>query len=222
MHNTNAIPARLREQYLRSLLLGDKRDCAAIVQRLLDDGMPVRTLYVDLFQDALYSVGALWERNQISVATEHLATSVTLSLFQLVYPRVFSIPRIGRTALVACATDEHHHIGARMVSDVCELHGWDCHFTGSNTPVDDLCRMVVEKRPEFLGISLTLFANVGNLLQLIRSVRHEMPSLPIVVGGQAFRDGGLDILEDFSAVTYYGSLDEFEAFLDPTYRYPAA
>lgn len=217
MNDTNAIPASLREQYLQSLLQGDKRQCAAVVRQLLDDGLPVRTLYIDLFQEALYNVGSLWERNRISVATEHLATTITLALFQLVYPRVLEVARVGRTAIVSCTPDEHHHIGARIISDICELHGWDCHFVGSNTPVDDLCRLVAEKRPDFLGISLTLYANVGNLLLLILSVRREMPDLPIVVGGQAFHHGGLDILENFSGVTYHGSLDEFEEFLDTNY-----
>jgi len=159
-------------------------------------------------------VGELWEMNKITVATEHLATTITLALFQLVYPRVFAVERVGKTAIVCCTPDEHHHIGARMVSDICELHGWDSHFVGSHTPVADLCEMVTEKRPDFLGVSLTLYSNIGNLLHLLYAVRAIAPDLPVLVGGQAFRSGGLDILDGFTGVFYHHSLDAFEYFLD--------
>ncbi len=218
MDKTDLISSELRQRYLDALLIGDKRTCASIVQQLLDEELPVRTLFLDLFQDALYKVGELWEMNRITVATEHLATTITLALFQLVYPRVFAVERVGKTAIVLCTPDEHHHIGARMVSDICELHGWDSHFVGSHTPVADLCEMVQEKRPDFLGVSLTLYSNIGNLLHLLHTVRAVAPEVPILVGGQAFRDGGAEILNDFAGVAYHQSMDEFEHFLDAQSR----
>ena len=75
-------------------------------------------IFLALFQDSPCSVGRLWEQNRICVAIEHLATSITQSLFHLVYLRLFSMPRRGKTAMVACASNEYHFVGARMVSDI--------------------------------------------------------------------------------------------------------
>ena len=212
------ISAETRTTYTEALLRGDKRACADIVTRLLDEGLPIRTLFIDLFQESLYHVGRLWELNRISVATEHLATSVTLVLFQLVYPRVFAVPRNGRCAIVACTPDEHHHIGARMVSDICEMHGWDSHFVGASTPASDLCKLVEEKRPDILAISITLYANLGNLLHLISRVRAAAPDLPIIIGGQAFMCGGEEFVADIPQVTYMRTLSDFEDYLDTPER----
>ncbi len=60
------------DDYLAALLRGDRAQCKRIVHELLADGMPVRTLYTDVFGASLYREGELWESNRISVATEHL------------------------------------------------------------------------------------------------------------------------------------------------------
>src|SRR6056297_1720566 len=64
------------DDYLMSLLAGDRRRCRDFVRQLLDQGVGVKILYSDLFRNSLYEVGSLWENNQVSVATEHLATAV--------------------------------------------------------------------------------------------------------------------------------------------------
>ncbi|MFZ1730151.1 MAG: cobalamin-dependent protein [Bacteroidota bacterium] len=203
-----------KRDYLDALIKGDKRECARVVQRQIDAGTTVRTIFIDLFQDSLYSVGRLWEQNRISVATEHLATSITLSLFHLIYPQLFSVPRRGRTAIVACTSNEYHFIGARMVSDICELHGWDGHFIGANTPVADLCSMVSDMNADLLAISLTLYSHISSMINIIERVRIVAPDIPIIVGGQGLMIGGGDILDGYEGVIHHRSLHEFESYLD--------
>ena len=53
------------KEYFSFLLQGDKKACTRIVQRLIDDGIELKTLYLDLFQRSLYEIGELWETNQI-------------------------------------------------------------------------------------------------------------------------------------------------------------
>ena len=65
------------QTYLTHLLKGERQACTQMVQRLLDSGLNLETLYVNLFQKSLYQVGELWELNEISVAREHLATALT-------------------------------------------------------------------------------------------------------------------------------------------------
>lgn len=115
--------ARYR-RFLDALLVGDVAYCRAEVQAWLDTGRGVRALYEDLIQRALYDVGMLWESGRASVADEHLATAISESLLNLSYPYLFDRPSTGCSALVTCAANEYHQIGARMVADIFELHGW--------------------------------------------------------------------------------------------------
>ncbi|MBR9973975.1 MAG: cobalamin-dependent protein [Bacteroidetes bacterium] len=214
METLGTINPTLSAQFVEALLAGDKRVAADITQSLLDDDVPIREIYLGLFQHALYRVGALWERNRISVATEHLATSITLSLFHLVYPRLFSTPRRGRVAVITCTPGELHLVGARMIADICELHGWDGHFIGADSPVSDLCRLVEQKQPHLLAVSITLYWNAPVLLQLLREIRKVNPAVPIIVGGQAITHGADTLLADVPDVLPIRTLEEFESYLD--------
>jgi len=63
--------------YVSALIDGERARCSYIVSNLIEQNVPVYDLYVDLFQRSMYEIGELWETNKVSVATEHLATSIT-------------------------------------------------------------------------------------------------------------------------------------------------
>ncbi len=198
------------DRYLGFLLAGDQNNCSGIVSQLLHDGIPIRQLYIELLQRSLYEVGVLWEQNRISVAREHLATAITESLLNLIYPRIFADEHCGRTAVVACIANEQHLLGARMVADIMELNGWNSHFLGANTPVTELLALVTKTQPDLLALSLSLHSNLPSLLAAVTLVRRSFPDLPIIVGGQAFRWGGHELLAGFPGVTRLDSIDQLE------------
>jgi methanogenic corrinoid protein MtbC1 len=199
--------------YLAALLAGNKGECGGIVTKLLEGGIPIRALYRELFQRAMYQVGDLWEHNRISVAKEHLATSVTEFLLTLVYPRLFAVEHCGRKAVVACVANEYHQLGAKMVADIFELNGWDGYFLGANTPVTDLVALLEEEQPDFLALSLSVYFNLPTLLDTLKIVRESFADLNILVGGQAFRWGGAASVANFPRVTCLESIDELELLL---------
>jgi methanogenic corrinoid protein MtbC1 len=204
------ISESLYHNYLASLISGDKKRCASIVQDLLSKDVDVYSLYVNLFQHALYEVGELWERNRISVAVEHLATSITESLLNLVYPRIFAADHSGKKAVIACVANEYHQIGGKMVADILELHGWDGYFLGANTPPEELLKLIDDKKPDLIGLSLAISINLDNLWRVIEMARSTFPHIPILVGGQAFRWGGTDKLSEYEGVAYVASLKDLE------------
>lgn len=186
----------LYREYLSHLLKGNRQVCHDIVNGLIESSVNIRDLYVNLFQRSLYEIGTLWEYNNISVAVEHLATSITEGLMSLTYPVIFSADKIGKSAIVSCIANEHHQIGGRMVADIFELHGWDGYFLGANTPSEALLRMIDEKKPNIVGLSLSVYFNIGRLTDTVEMLRATYPELPIIVGGQAFlhiTDGSLGL-----------------------------
>mgnify|MGYP006300613683 FL=1 len=154
------ITETIYEEYVDHLLSGNKVPCHQIVHQLIDMGTDIRALYEDLFQRSLYQVGELWENNRISVAHEHLATSITESLLLLVYPRLFAAEHIGRKAIISCSVNEFHQIVGKMVADMFELNGWDGYFLGANTPSGDLIQMIEEFEPDVVCLSLSIYENM--------------------------------------------------------------
>jgi len=198
------------KNYLNALLAGKRSECREMVQQLLDADIAVKTLYTHLFQRSLYRVGELWEHNQISVANEHLATSITESLLNLVYPAVFTTERTGKSALISCGANEYHQVGGKMVADILELNGWDGHFLGANTPAEDLLAQIQEVQPDFVGLSLSILSNIEHLKRSIEVVKSDFPNMDLLVGGQAFRWGGIDALKRYPGTQLIPSLDELE------------
>ncbi len=200
----------LYEKFLSSLLAGDRGICVSITQDLIAKGVPVRDIYVDLFQKALYKVGELWEHNRISVSVEHMATAIVEGLFALVYPAIFGAEHSGKKAVVSSSANEFHQVGGKMVADIFELNGWDGYYLGANIPGDELLKFIDEKKPDALGLSLSIYFHMKALTDTIESVRNSFSNLDIIVGGQAFRWGGIEIVSKFPGVTYIESLASLE------------
>jgi methanogenic corrinoid protein MtbC1 len=209
------ITEQLYQHYLDLLLQGERIACGRIVQDLLDREIEIKTLYMDLFQRSLYTVGDLWEANKISVAREHLATAITEGLLNLIYPKLFENNgrRKGKKVVVSCAVEELHQIGGKMVADIFELHGWDGHFLGANTPLDQMLAHIQETQPDLVGLSLSVYFNLPALKNGLEAVRSEFNHLDIFVGGQAFRWGGTDLMKHYSATHYVPSLDALVAHI---------
>ena len=81
-------------------------------------------------------------------------------------------------------------------------------FWGRSLP--DLLQLIAERRPTLLGLSLSIYFNLPALLKALDAVSSAHPDLPVLVGGQAFRWGGLPALQAYSNVFYIASLDELE------------
>lgn len=207
------IQANLYQSYLASLLRGDKGGCFSIVNTLLDDKIEIRELYTDLFQKSMYSVGELWERNEISVSREHLATTITENMLSITYPHLFTGVQSEKKAIISCTANEYHQLGGKMVADIIEMHGWDAHFLGANTPVKELLKFIDEIQPDFIGLSLAVYFNLPALKVTLEAIHTHFQNLDILVGGHAFVWGGTGVLKDYPGTSYLESLDQLEANL---------
>jgi len=200
--------------YLAHLINGNRRECESIVKAANDDKESVRDIYENLFQQSMYEVGELWEYNRISVAVEHMATAITEHLLSLIYPRLFSSERIGRSAVIACVANEYHQLGGKMVADIFEMNGWDAYFLGANTPAHDLMELIDRKSPELIGLSLSIYFNIENLRMVLDSIHERFPNRPVLVGGQAFRWEETNVLKGYPDVEYIPNLTALEGYLN--------
>ena len=138
---------RLRDAYLAALLAADIEAARRVIADALDAGTPARRLYLEVLQPALYEVGMRWSRAEISVAQEHLATAATQSNLTWLSERLLDGERAPRgRVLVACAEDELHMLGVRMVADFLEAEGWEITFVGAMTPPEGLVELAARRR----------------------------------------------------------------------------
>ena len=111
----------LYNDYLKNLTSGQRAKLSDAVNGLLKEGIPVPELYEELIRRSLYQVGELWEKNQVSVATEHMATAMTEGLLNQIYPQLARQDSNNKTALICSVEGEPHQVGAKMVCDILEI-----------------------------------------------------------------------------------------------------
>ena len=179
--------------YIDSLIKGDRKKCQALISKYLETNPNTTKIYEEVIKKSMYRVGEMWESNQISVATEHLATSITESLLNHIFQSVDSDRRVGKKVIIAGTEKENHQVGIKMVADLFEKHGWETFFLGGNVPTKDLILFLKTTEPDLLALSLSIYNNLPNLERMIAKIREIYPALPIIIGGRAFLTGGLDV-----------------------------
>jgi len=176
-----------RRLFVQALLTGQRQAALNIALEALRNGVAVQDLYADVFQDALYEVGRLWETNAITVAQEHMATAVTQYVMAHVFGSIDSPSGSRGVAVMTGVPGELHHVGALMVSDMLEIHGWQVQFLGSNLPIASILGAITDAQPQILGISITMPFNLHHATRLIDQAKRVAPGLRAVVGGAACR-----------------------------------
>jgi len=176
------------EHYLSLLLKMERDEAVEYILNLVNNGISIEDVYLKIFQNVQYEIGRLWQLNQISIAQEHYATSVTQLTMSQLYPQIFSSFRKGKKVLTTCIGDELHELGIRMVADLMELNGWDTIHLGANTPVGEILKLIEEKEVDILAISVTLPNQLEECKSLISAVREsdKFSKLKIMVGGRLF------------------------------------
>lgn len=207
------IPESKFYAYLSALLEGNRDECFLIAKSLIDENYSVIDVYSDLFQKSLYRVGELWDLGKISVAEEHLVTQITEEILSKINPYFKKNEKKGLSVIVSSVAKEFHQIGARMVSDIFEVNGWTSFFLGSNTPINDLLKIIELKKPNAVALSLTFYINIIRLIETIRQINQNFPELTLFIGGQAFTQGGYDLISKFNNVIYIPSIKELDLLL---------
>jgi len=175
-------------EFVDLLISGRHQEAHAYIADRARDKASLMHMYADLIRPAMYEVGRLWETNKITVAHEHLATSIIMRLITYFYMDVVSTDQTKGTVIVTSSANEYHEIGARIVADFLEMDGWDVTYLGANTPVADLLEMLKSVKPDILCISITMAFNFTKIRELIQRIRDnpDCAGIKIMVGGFAF------------------------------------
>ncbi|MFZ4440852.1 MAG: cobalamin B12-binding domain-containing protein [Syntrophales bacterium] len=184
----NIVTADLRQEYLKEILAGKRKTALEMIMDAYRGGYPIQGIYMDVFQEALYEIGRLWETNQITVADEHMGTAITQYVMSNLYQHLeIADERRGKVVMTG-VQGELHQVGANMVADVLEADGWDVTFLGTNVPAEGVIQSIREHGPDLFGISSTMFFNIPKVIQLVETVHKEFgDSVRIMLGGGAFK-----------------------------------
>jgi methanogenic corrinoid protein MtbC1 len=133
----------------------------------------------------MHWIGELWAKRAITVADEHVATTISEGVLAAVKPRTAGPPlAVGETVLLAAPEGEMHGLGLKMSADVLEAAGFRVIHLGVDVPMDALTQVVAAYAPAITGLSLTMPRSPAQVRELVDTVTAAHPRTRVMVGGQ--------------------------------------
>lgn len=177
---------------LRRRLLDDRVDEAvSTTVALVEAGVPLTRIYLDLLAPIAREFGELWEDDEL----DFLAVTQALGGLQVILHRVAArgMPEPRRydrshRILIGRTTEDQHLLGLVTVREFFRLAGWDVHGGIELEVGDGLIQAVKAKWFPLVGISLGSEAKAPELAKAIPEIRAASKNqrLGVLVGGPAF------------------------------------
>jgi len=182
------MPEPLLTRYMQPLLAGRRAECFSLIVDAIDRGHAAEQVIHDILWPAMSQTERLYRDDRIDRAVENMACRINRTVaaqLQAHLPR--SMPN-GKRIIVTCARESREEIGAQMLADLFQSHGWDVYFIGAGVPHDELLHLVGQLHPTVLLIYGTCPCEVPAVRQLVELIREigVCPTMNIVVSGGVF------------------------------------
>ena len=175
----------LSDRFGLALIEGDAVGAERAVRDAYDEGLPYALIHHAVVAPAMYRIGVLWERGEIGVAHEHMATQIALRTLALLRELFRVVRRRGdHRVMLAAVQGEQHTVGLQMAGDLLEEAGYDVLMLGPDVPTDALADVVAEHRPELVAFTVTMSSALVQLPAAVEAVTAASPETGVIVGGR--------------------------------------
>jgi MerR family transcriptional regulator, light-induced transcriptional regulator len=176
--------SELAQAFASALLSGDEIAAESTIRDAMDASLATSEIDEQLIATALWRVGELWERGEITVADEHIATEISLRVvaLQREAQRVADA-RLRRRVMLAAPAGELHVVALRMVANLVRAAGYETIMLGPDVPADALAAAARHHEPDVICLTATM-PGPDRLLSSIDAVRAQRPSTGFVIGGR--------------------------------------
>jgi methanogenic corrinoid protein MtbC1 len=179
--STGVVAERV-EAFLTQARNGAGRQGVRLALDALDAGVPCEEVIVGLLGAAQHESGERWQRNEWTVADEHLATGVTQKALDAVAGTLEPTAHKG-FVIVACAEGDWHSLPAQMFAELLSADGFAVSFLGASTPAAHVDSLISRSRPDAVAVSCNLPIFFGGVTRLA-NVAHRH-GVPVIAGGRA-------------------------------------
>jgi methanogenic corrinoid protein MtbC1 len=202
---------KIGRAYAEALLSGDEVAAEVAIREALKARLSTAEIDEQIIAPALWLVGELWQRKEISVAEEHIATEISIRVLALQREAArLANQRVEHLVMLATPSGEQHVIALRMVHNLLREAGYDALMLGSDVPPLALAGAVSRYQPDVLCLSATMAGGSDQVLIAIHEVQLAAPATAFIVGGRGLTSrvqagAGIAICERVSDVV--GAVD---------------
>jgi MerR family transcriptional regulator, light-induced transcriptional regulator len=201
----------ISDELLKALLSFDEFKANDLINKSFSI-FTIDKVVIDILGSLLMQLGDLWERDKITTAHEHFASSILRSRIGSImhsFPPNGILPKV----VAVCGPGEWHELGLLIFTLFVRRKGFEVIYLGASIKENDIDVVLEEVNPKFLFYSCTMKENLSSLLTLISCLREKYEDLEIGMGGFAIDHLPYDSKKDFNEHIVGKTKGEWEEWL---------
>lgn len=171
-----------KKQLYKKLTDGNIEDCVKIFEEY-EKLFNTADFFDKILKPVMYQIGEDWASNKISVATEHVASNIALTLVKIIMDKVSGSGN-KKKIIICVPLGEEHHLGCDVLETYLSIKGYKIFNIGTSIPTESILTFIENNKPDAVLISITIEDNLLAGQRLIKKIRSEY-KIPILVGGRA-------------------------------------
>jgi methanogenic corrinoid protein MtbC1 len=195
---------KLVRKFTAALLSADEVAAENAIRQAIADEMTTAQIDEEIIAPALWLVGELWERGEISVADEHIATEICMRVLALQREaRRIAHERSRHRVMLATPEGELHTVALHMVGQLLREAAYEVVMLGADVPAQALAASASRLEPAVVCLSSTMPGGGDQVLIAIHEVQRQCPRAGYLVGGRGLTSrlrsvAGIDVVERVS------------------------
>ncbi|MBC7671697.1 MAG: MerR family transcriptional regulator [Polaromonas sp.] len=144
----------------------------------------------------LRRVGEEWHAGRLSLAPEHLVSSILHDIIagtMRAFPQRAGAPRV----LIATPAGDRHAIGAAIAGAAAAVEGWNVLYLGPDLPAQEIADAASAADVRVVALSVVYVDDVSRVLGELRALRTRLPATVTIIAGGA---GARSIAAELAAI----------------------
>lgn len=144
------------------------------------------SFYDDVLRQVMYKIGDLWEKNKLSVATEHVASNTAHALVRIIANRQTK-PLRKKSILICVPPGEEHNLSCNILESYFSCKGFKVYNTSPSAPTPSILDSIKKVKPDKVFVSITLDENLASGQRLVAKIKENF-KISVYVGGLAINN----------------------------------
>jgi methanogenic corrinoid protein MtbC1 len=173
---------KLRDQTFDNLTNGDI-DSLLKMYDTYSSSFGIVEFYEGILKHVMYQIGDMWEKKQLTIGAEHVASNVAHSFVKILNEKLAK-PSTKQKILICTPAGEFHNLGCNILESYLRSRAFSVFNISPSVPAEEIIRFIKKYTPDVILVSLTLDDNIPAGKRLVRKIRERF-NKPVFVGGRA-------------------------------------
>jgi MerR family transcriptional regulator, light-induced transcriptional regulator len=173
---------KLRKETFDNLTNGDLESLLKTYETYASS-IGIVEFYENILKHVMYQIGDLWEKKQLAIAEEHIASNVAHSFVKILNEKLNKSPT-KQNILICTPLGESHNLGCNMLESFLRSRGFNVFNISPSIPTEEIISFIKGSYPDAILVSMTLDDNIPSGKRLVSKIKERF-KIPIFVGGRA-------------------------------------